>query len=86
MPDSTQAALDALNALNAEFLSGADLVRLIALNAALEAPRIGEDGEAFAVTAETSNQMVNRALASSEAAARLLRDTIGNCTLPRRRQ
>lgn len=82
MPDATQAALDALNA---EFLCGADVVRLLALNAALEASRMGEAGEAYADGADTSNQMVNRALASSEAAARLLRDTIGTCTLPSRR-
>ena len=82
MPGSTEATLESLNA---EFLLGADLVRLLALNAAIEAPRMGRDGHVPAAAAEASNELVNRALASSEAAARLLRDTIGNCTLPLRR-
>ena len=75
----------ALESLNAEFLLGADMARLIALNAAVEAARMGEDGEACSASAAASNQLVDRALASSEAAARLLRDTIGNCVLPTRR-
>lgn len=75
----------ALESLNAEFLLGADIARLIALNAALEASRAGEDGTAAMATATSSNELVNRALASSGEAARLLRDTLGNCALPLRR-
>lgn len=83
MPHTREAALASLQT---EFLFDADFARLLALNAAIEAPRMGDEGERFAVAAESSNELVRRALASSGEAARLLRDTLGNCAIPMRRK
>ena len=82
MPHTREAALASLQT---EFLFDSDLARLLALNTMIEAPRMGEEGERFAVAAESSNELVRRALASSGESARLLRDTLGNCALPLRR-
>ena len=82
MPHTREAALASLQT---EFLFDSDLARLLALNTMIEAPRMGEEGERFAVAAESSNELVRRALASSGEAARLLRDTIGSYALPLRR-
>lgn len=71
--------------LKADFLRGSDFARLVALNAAIEAARAGGEGEAMAAVAVSSDQRIRRAIESSEHAAKLLRDTLGDCMLPLKR-
>lgn len=79
MPPPSEATLAAIQA---DFLLRSDLARLLALNAALETPRMGEHGEDCAFAVAASDRRIARAIASSEQAARLLRETIGGCMLP----
>jgi hypothetical protein len=68
-------------ALEAGFLSQADLARLLSLNAAIEAPRMGAAGARFAAAAGFSGDLLRRAVASSEEVATRVRETLGDCML-----
>ena len=71
--------------LKTDFLRGSDCARLIALNAVIEAARTGAQSEALAAVAVSSDQRIQRAVESSEHAAKLRRDTLGDCMLPLKR-
>ena len=71
-----------LASLKTDFLASSDIARLVALNAALEAARMGNQGEDYAAEALSADERVRRAIASSGQAATLLRDTLGDCMLP----
>ena len=65
--------------IQAEFMLGTDLARLLALNASIEAARLGTDGLRFAAAAEQSEAALARATAATEPVALLLHNTMQHC-------
>jgi len=68
-----------LSSLRTEFLLGADLARLLALNSAMEAARVGRNGESAARAARKTDSTIIGAMASHCDAVSLLSHTLEAC-------